>query len=83
MSIAITVIITGANSGLGFECARTIAKSNDGWHIVMACRNLEKGKMAKSKISSETKYSDLAVMELDLASLESVRNFVTQISNSK
>ena len=82
MSIEKTVIITGANSGLGFECAKTIAKSNKGWHIVIACRNLEKGEVAKSKISSETGYSAISVMELDLASLESVRNFVAKYSNS-
>jgi light-dependent protochlorophyllide reductase len=82
MGLTKTVIITGANSGLGFECAKTIAKSNKGWHIVIACRNLEKGKLAKSKIGSETGYSEISVMELDLASLQSVRNFVVQFSNS-
>ena len=82
MSVAKTVIITGANSGLGFECAKTIAKSNNGWHIVIACRNLEKGEVAKNRISSETGYSAISVLELDLASLQSVRYFVTQFSNS-
>ena len=38
-----TVIITGGNSCLGFECAKAIAHAHQGWHIVLACRNNEKG----------------------------------------
>lgn len=82
MEVAKTVIITGANSGLGFECAKTIAKANKGWHIVIACRNLEKGEAAKNKINADTRYSEISVMELDLASLQSVRKFVSQYSKS-
>jgi NAD(P)-dependent dehydrogenase (short-subunit alcohol dehydrogenase family) len=42
-----TIIITGANSGLGFECCRALLykKAN----IIMACRNLEKANKAKEK----------------------------------
>jgi light-dependent protochlorophyllide reductase len=72
-----TVIITGANSGLGFECAKTIAKANAGWHIVIACRNLKKGEEAKNKLITSTGFKEITVLQLDLASLQSVRAFVT------
>ena len=37
-----TVIITGGNSGLGFECAKAIANAHQGWHIVLACEAMKK-----------------------------------------
>ena len=77
-----TVIITGANSGLGFECSKSIANTNKGWHIVIACRNIAKGEEAKNKIISETGYNDITVMELDLASFHSIRNFASQFAKS-
>jgi light-dependent protochlorophyllide reductase len=77
-----TVIITGANSGLGFECAKSIATANKGWHIIIACRNAQKGEEAKQKITAETGYTALSVMVLDLASLKSVRNFAQLIEKT-
>ncbi|MBY8988085.1 MAG: SDR family NAD(P)-dependent oxidoreductase [Candidatus Lokiarchaeota archaeon] len=71
-----TVIITGGNSGLGFECAKAIAHAHEGWHIVLACRNNEKGMQALDLITSITDNKNLSMLQLDLASLESVRNFV-------
>lgn len=75
-----TVIITGANSGLGFECTKAIAGAKKGWHIVMACRNISKAEEAKQKIIQFTEHSALSVIELDLASLQSVRNFVKKFT---
>ena len=48
-----TVIITGANSGLGFEAAKKIAKNPD-FRVILACRNKEKAEQASSQIVSET-----------------------------
>ena len=73
-----TVIITGGNSGLGFECAKVIARANEGWHIVLACRNTEKGTQAAETIIAEANNRNVSVLELDLASLDSVRNFVEE-----
>lgn len=70
-----TVIITGTNSGLGYECAKTIANADAGWHIIIACRNLLKGEEAKQKLIASTNYKAFTVLELDLASLQSVRKF--------
>ncbi|MBR0135574.1 MAG: SDR family NAD(P)-dependent oxidoreductase, partial [Clostridia bacterium] len=47
-----TYIITGANSGLGFETAKRIAKK--GYRVILACRNMEKGSEAADAIKSET-----------------------------
>jgi NAD(P)-dependent dehydrogenase (short-subunit alcohol dehydrogenase family) len=59
-------IVTGANTGLGFETARVLAER--GASVVLAVRNVEKGKQAAARMTG-----DVAVQELDLTSLESVR----------
>lgn len=78
-----TVIITGANSGLGFECAKSIAASGQNWTIIIACRSLAKGEIAKQRIASDTGYSKIHVIELDLASLSSIHRFADQFAKSK
>ena len=70
-----TAIITGGNTGLGFECARALAETRD-WHVVIACRDVEKGREAVKRLTAQTQYKEIEAMTLDLASLESVRNFV-------
>ncbi|MGB2923732.1 MAG: oxidoreductase [Limnothrix sp.] len=66
-------IVTGANTGLGFETALGLAKV--GATVIMACRNLKKAETAKAEILAKVADADLCVMELDLASLASVRQF--------
>ena len=66
-------IVTGANTGLGFETAKAFATK--GITTVMACRTLARGLDAKSRIEAEVAGADLAVMQLDLADLNSVRSF--------
>ena len=69
-----TVIITGANSGLGFETARKIA-SDTNFRLILACRNREKAKDAAKQIITETGNQSIICMQLDTASLKSVRQF--------
>ena len=71
-----SIVITGANSGLGLESARMLA--NSGAQIVMACRDGDKGHRASSDIRAEIPEASLDVMELDLARLTSIRRFVEQ-----
>ena len=66
-------IVTGSSSGIGYETARVLAEKQV--TVIIAVRNLEKGNKAADKIKSEVKNADLRVLELDLASLESVKNF--------
>lgn len=71
-----TVIITGANSGLGYSCAEAIARSGKDWHIIIASRNLSRVEEAVRTLIAETEYPHIERMALDLASLASVRQFV-------
>ncbi|CAL9772613.1 unnamed protein product [Musa acuminata subsp. burmannicoides] len=67
------VVITGASSGLGLAAAKALAETEK-WHVVMACRDFLKAeKAAQSAGMAKENYS---IMHLDLASLDSVRQFV-------
>ncbi len=66
-------VITGAASGLGFETARMLASKHA--RVVMAVRSSAKGRDAAARIKKEYPGADVAVMELDLADLASVRKF--------
>lgn len=70
-----TVIITGANSGLGYSCARAIARSGQGWHIIIASRDPSKVEESTRNLIAETQYPHVAGMLLNLESLASVRQF--------
>ncbi|MET0993707.1 MAG: SDR family NAD(P)-dependent oxidoreductase [Mycobacterium sp.] len=66
-----TAVITGANTGIGFETAAALAAK--GADVVLAVRNLDKGKDAADRIAKTTSGATVDVQELDLSSLESVR----------
>jgi NAD(P)-dependent dehydrogenase (short-subunit alcohol dehydrogenase family) len=70
-------VITGANTGLGYETAAALA--DHGARVVLAVRNLEKGKDAAARISASSPHADVALQELDLTSLESVRAAAEQL----
>nr|CAD1836263.1 unnamed protein product [Ananas comosus var. bracteatus] len=67
------VVITGASSGLGLAAAKALAETGK-WNVVMACRDFLKAERA-AKAAGMAKES-YTVMHLDLASLDSVRQFV-------
>lgn len=73
-----TVVITGANSGLGFETAKKIA-ANQNFKVILACRNMAKAAAAKEQIARETGSQNIEAMNLDTSSLRSVRAFAEQI----
>ncbi|XP_010522628.1 PREDICTED: protochlorophyllide reductase C, chloroplastic [Tarenaya hassleriana] len=68
-----TVIVTGASSGLGLATAKALADTGQ-WHVIMACRNFLKAEKAAKSVGMAKE--DYTVIHLDLASLESVRQFV-------
>lgn len=67
------VIVTGANSGIGFETVKEIARK--GAHTILACRSMEKGNHAAQLIRAEVSNASLETMVLDLGSLKSVHAF--------
>ena len=77
------VVITGGNTGLGFVAAREIAAMRDEYHVVAACRSIERGREAFKEEIMGGKGGDRAkvdVMECDLASFGSVQAFAEQFT---
>lgn len=72
-----TVLITGANTGLGKETALELARRQA--RVILACRSLEKGQQAAEEIRSKVKDAEVVVKIVDLSSLESVRKFACEI----
>ncbi len=71
-----TVVITGSNSGIGFQIAKVLALK--GAKVIMACRNADKSFKAMKKIFGKYNQANLEFIHLDLASLESVRKFTEE-----
>jgi NAD(P)-dependent dehydrogenase (short-subunit alcohol dehydrogenase family) len=75
------IIITGANKGIGKETAKEIAKL--GAKVYMACRSLDSANEAREEIIKETKNENVFVKKLDLASLDSIKEFATSFKNEE
>jgi NAD(P)-dependent dehydrogenase (short-subunit alcohol dehydrogenase family) len=81
-----TAVVTGANTGLGFETARVLAMR--GAQVVLACRDLDRAKGAAARIlgggpqPAATPPGDVQVVRLDLASLASVREAADEIGSA-
>ena len=71
------VVVTGANSGLGFHTSLELARR--GAHVVMACRNLDKGRAAEERVRAEAPGAHVELRALDLADLASVRAFAADL----
>ncbi|XP_023231445.1 retinol dehydrogenase 14-like isoform X5 [Centruroides sculpturatus] len=72
-----TVIITGANSGIGKETARELARHNA--KIILACRSIKRGTEAANEIITTTGNSNVVVKLLDLSSVKSIQTFARKI----
>ena len=72
-----TVIITGANTGIGLETAVDLAKRNA--RVILACRSLERGETAAVEVRKRSGNDNVVFVQLDLASLDSVRRFAAKI----
>jgi NAD(P)-dependent dehydrogenase (short-subunit alcohol dehydrogenase family) len=71
------ILVTGANSGLGFEVASQLVSA--GHLVVLGCRTIEKAELAKHKILAKHPQAQITAAEINLASLKSVRQFVQSI----
>ncbi|CAF3163723.1 unnamed protein product [Rotaria sp. Silwood2] len=70
------VLITGCTSGIGVETARALATANA--HVIITARDMKKGIEVVEDLKKTTGNNKIEVMELDLSSLQSVRDFVDQ-----
>jgi NAD(P)-dependent dehydrogenase (short-subunit alcohol dehydrogenase family) len=66
-------LVTGANSGMGKETARELARM--GAHVILGCRSRQRGELARQDIVDGTSAAAVTVMEIDLSSPASVRAF--------
>ena len=73
-----TAVVTGANSGIGFETARALA--GKGARVIVACRSEEKGRDAERRIRTSAPAAEVRFEPLDLGSLASVRRFAEKVS---
>jgi protochlorophyllide reductase len=78
--MAASVLVTGASSGLGLATATELAAA--GRHVVLACRSVERGEAAVASIRQRTPDASLEVLQVDVASLKSVRAAVTTLLTS-
>ena len=70
------ILITGANSGIGYHAAFTLARK--GAHVIFACRDRRKGEAALARLATEAPGANTELAILDLASLASVRDFAAR-----
>ncbi len=73
------VIVTGANTGLGYIDAQELARR--GAEVILACRDKGKGEAALRKLKNEQPEAKTELMLLDLADLASVRNFASEFTS--
>lgn len=66
-----TILVTGANSGLGFHTSRALAAA--GARVLMACRSADKAEAARAQILQQVPQAELQILSLDLASLASIK----------
>jgi NAD(P)-dependent dehydrogenase (short-subunit alcohol dehydrogenase family) len=71
-----TIVITGGNTGIGLACARAVAAAYPRAHLVLACRDPRRGSAAAQALGP----GRAEAMELDLASLASVRAFAARVA---
>ena len=74
------VVVTGANSGIGYEASVEVARK--GAHVVMACRNMQKAEAALASLQQTVPNANAEILQLDLASQQSIRAFADAYNES-
>lgn len=72
-----TAVVTGANSGLGYQTARQLAAH--GAHVIMGCRDADRGQQALERLRAEVPDAKVELRALDLANLASVKDFASGV----
>ena len=73
-------VVTGANSGVGYETTRVLAR--EGWEVVMVCRSQERGAKARGLVLQETPTAELRLEVCDLEDFDQVREFASAFKAS-
>jgi NAD(P)-dependent dehydrogenase (short-subunit alcohol dehydrogenase family) len=73
-----TIMITGANTGIGYEAARVMA--GQGARVLLACRSAEKASAARDRICGLHPKAEVELLSLDLGNLQSVRDAAAQLA---
>jgi NAD(P)-dependent dehydrogenase (short-subunit alcohol dehydrogenase family) len=76
-----TAVVTGANTGLGFDTARALAAR--GASVVLAVRSVDKGEEAAARIITTHPGADVSIQRLDLSSLDSVRTAASELRGER
>ncbi|KAF5307639.1 hypothetical protein FQR65_LT06694 [Abscondita terminalis] len=76
-----TIIVTGANAGIGKETAIALAKK--GSRIIMACRNQDTGKSSQDEIIRKSGNTNIVLKKLDLSSFQSIRDFAEDVNRTE
>ena len=76
----LTYLITGANSGIGYQCALQLSKS--GANVHMLCRNMERGQTALEQIKSESANDTVYLHQVDMSSQASIKHFADNFFKS-
>jgi NAD(P)-dependent dehydrogenase (short-subunit alcohol dehydrogenase family) len=79
MSPITTVMITGANVGLGYDTARQLALTKGVKKVILACRNPDKAKAAKQSLEKITDKRIFEILIMDVSNLDSVRKAVNSL----
>lgn len=74
-----SVLITGANAGLGYDAAKQIALKEGVTRVILACRNPDRAAAAKKNLEDETKKQVFEVLIMEVSNLESVKKAVEEL----
>jgi len=78
-----TAIVTGGNSGLGYDCALAIAAASPQWHVIIGSRDAAKSLEAARSIAATSANPNVTAIDLDLSSPSSVRKFVAEFADHR
>jgi len=76
-----TILITGANTGIGYEAARVLA--GQGARVLLGCRSAEKARSARDRIRALHPKAEVELLSLDLRSLQSVRDAAAEVAGEE
>lgn len=77
-----SVLITGANAGLGKETARQLALNEETQRIILACRNPQKAEAAKKELEAATGKNIFEILIMDVSNTESVKKAVSELNGA-